>query len=77
MRQYLSSDFNQNAVCSIDTGAWNIMLLIPYEEHSQHEKGSGKHGYAGGKLRSILWKISPEKLEGMCQRVLRLYYREI
>ena len=53
------------------------MLLIPYEEHSQHENGSGKHGYAGRKLRSILWKISPEKQEGMCQRVLRLYYREI
>ena len=77
MRQYLSSDFNQNAVCSIDTGAWNIMLLIPYEEHSQHEKGSEKHGYAGRQLTSILWKISPEEQEGMCQRVLSLYYREI
>ena len=46
------------------------MLLIPYEEHSQQEKGSGEHGYAGRKLRSILWKISLEEQEGMCQRVL-------
>ena len=47
-----------------------MMLLIPYEEHSQQEKGSGEHGYAGRKLRSILWTISPEDQEGMCQRVL-------
>ena len=67
----------QSELCSIDTGAWNIMLLIPYEEHSQHEKGSGKHGYAGRKLRSILWKISPQEQEGICQKVLSLYYREI
>ena len=46
------------------------MLLIPYEEHSQQEKGSEKHGYAGRQLTSILWKISPEEQEGMCQSVL-------
>ena len=77
MRQCLYSDFNQNSVCSIEAGAWNIMLLIPYEDHSQHEKGSGKDGYARRKLRSILWKISLEEQEGMCQKVLSLYYREI
>ena len=32
MRQCLYSDFNQNSICSIEAGAWNIMLLIPYEE---------------------------------------------
>ena len=32
MRQCLYSDFNQNSVCSIEAGARDIMLLIPYEE---------------------------------------------
>lgn len=45
---------------------------------SQHEKGSGKDGYAGRKLRSILWKISLEEQEGMyAERLLSPYYTEI
>ena len=32
MRRCVYSDFNQNSVCSIEAGARDIMLLIPYEE---------------------------------------------
>ena len=46
------------------------MLLIPYEEHSQQEKGGKEHGYTGKKWRAILRMISPEEQEGMCQSVL-------
>ena len=46
------------------------MLLIPYEEHSQQEKGGKEHGYTGRKQRAILRKISPEEQEEMCQSVL-------
>ena len=46
------------------------MLLIPYEEHSQQEKGGGEHDYAEKKLGAILWKIFPKESEGMCQSVL-------
>ena len=47
-----------------------MMLLIPYEEHSQQKNGDREHGYRGRKLRTILRKISPEEKEGMCQSVL-------
>ena len=62
--------FQPELVCSIEAGAWDIMLLIPYEEHSQQEKGGGKSDYAKIKMRAILWKIFPKKQEGMCQSVL-------
>ena len=60
----------QPELCSVEAGAWNMMLLIPYEEHSQQKKGDREHGYRGRKLRTILRKISPEEKEGMCQSVL-------
>ena len=62
--------FQPELVCSIEAGAWNIMLLIPYEEHSQQEKGGGKSDYAKTKMRAILRKIFPKEQEGMCQSVL-------
>ena len=62
--------FQPELVCSIEAGAWNITLLIPYEQHSQQEKGGGEHEYAEKKLGAILWKIFPKEPEGMCQSVL-------
>ena len=61
--------FQAELVCSIEAGAWNIMLLFPCEEHSQQEKG-GEQDCAERKLRAILWKIFPKEPEGMCQSVL-------
>ena len=62
--------FQPELVCSIEAGAWNVMLLIPYEEHPQQEKGGGESDYAEIKMRAILWKIFPKEQEGMHQSVL-------
>ena len=70
MRQCLYSDFNQNCVGSIEAGAWNIMLVIPCEEHSQQEKVVKNMRLCRKEAESLLWKISPEEQEGMCQSVL-------
>ena len=61
--------FQPELVCSIEAGAWNIMLLFPCEEHSQQEKGGGQD-CAERKLRAVLRKIFPKEPEGMCQSVL-------
>ena len=68
--------FQPELVCSIEAGAWNVMLLIPYEEHSQQEKGGGESDYAEIKMRAILWKIFPKEQEGMRQ-CAECYYKEI
>ena len=51
--------FQPELVCSIEAGAWDIMLLIPYEEHSQQEKGGGKSDYAKIKMRAIIVEDLP------------------
>ena len=61
--------FQPELVCSIEAGAWNIMLLFPCEEHSQQEKG-GEQDCAERKLRAVLQKIFPKEPEGMCQSAL-------